>query len=756
MSRVLWFGSMVLLLLGVVLQIAATQRYIAQAHPQVLTTPNELALIPLTFSIPDNVFYLRPYAEQADSAQPSQLRYIQALLPVYAGVFFFWFTALFLYVFSRVRRLERAYILFAAAVVTYLLLFVDFFTWHVSGNIFLFYNVLIIGPFLYLFRSAYQLPTQGVLYLVILLLALGLYSFYPVRSAADELSFIKLLGGVFFATFVYCGYLFFWSEGHREQIPGGRRLWAARIFSFSLIFAVALPPAFFFMLYYMPVHVDVNYNALFFLPAFFPIIFITLSLRWGLVNFHIPISLAAVRFMYFAFFGFLYWFTVGFSLGELYQSEATQLRHFAILAAFLLLMDPARTALMLSLDSYATSRRKVLDGILLQSSGQIANPGRANSFIERLAVSLSEGLGCYWAKVIMSRDLFTNWDSDSEKIVYLPADDPFWVQAKTWVRGRKYPLLTQTFIGPVRDFLQARGAFLVIGMDKFKAGIMVSERKDNLPFYSEDVRFLRQVAREAEILIQNYLFLIENVKLKRRERELAYNARIQKKVIPSSRQFEHFTFWSYSRAYESVTGDYIDLMQTGPDRFVVLLGDVSGHGISSGYLVAFARAYLRGALTGRGESLRQAIGGLNTYLAENYRGNEFITLFALQFEFKGDQVEIRYINAGQHPALIHTGKGLLRLEESQRLLGVIANEYHESELVIGRYPLRILLFSDGAFDVFNKSGKILGQKKFFDWVESSLEKSPADQLAFLRQRIETYTASGEESDDLALIILEMK
>jgi serine phosphatase RsbU (regulator of sigma subunit) len=755
MSRILWFGSIVLLLLGVVLQVTATQRFISQVHPQVLTTPNGLALIPLTFSLPDNVFYLRPYAEQTASGKASQLRYIQALLPVYAAVFFFWFTALFLYVFSRVRRLERAYILFAAAVVAYLLLFIDFFTWHVSGNIFLFYNVLIIGPFLYLFRSAYQLPTQGWLYLLILVVSLALYAFFPIRSAADELAFIQLLGGIFLATFIYCGYLFFWSEGHREQIPGGRRLWAARIFSFSLIFAVALPPTFFFMLYYTPVQVDVNYNALFFLPAFFPIIFITLSLRWGLVNFHIPISLTAVRFMYFAFFGFLYWFTVGFSLGELYQSDATQIRHFAILAVFLLLMDPARTALMLSLDSYASARRKILDAILLQSSGQIANPRRANSFIERLAVSLSEGLGCYWAKVIMSRDLFTNWDSDSETIVYLPADDPFWVQAKNWVRGRKYPLLTQTFIGPVRDFLQSRGAFLAIGMEKFKAGIMVSERKDNLPFYSEDVRFLRQVAREAEILIQNYLFLIENVKMKRRERELAYNARIQKKVIPSSKQFEHFTFWSYSRAYESVTGDYMDLMQTGLERFVVLLGDVSGHGISSGYLVAFARAYLRGALTGRGETLRQAVGGLNMYLTENYRGNEFITLFALQFEFIGDQVAIRYINAGQHPALIHTRQGLLRLDDSQRLLGVIENDYRESELLISRWPLRIILFSDGAFDVFNKSGKILGQKKFLDWVESSLDKAPAEQLAFLRQRIEAYTASGEESDDLALIIIEM-
>jgi hypothetical protein len=49
--------------------------------------------------------------------------------------------------------------------------------------------------------------------------------------------------------------------------------------------------------------------------------------------------------------------------------------------------------------------------------------------------------------------------------------------------------------------------------------------------------------------------------------------------------------------------------------------------------------------------------------------------------------------------------------------------YHESEfstLPLGK--VRLILYSDGAFDVFNKSGKILGQKKFFDWVESSLDK----------------------------------
>ena len=755
MSRVFWGAAFFLLLAAFALQVGAVKRHIEERQPRILTTEHSLALIPLAFDLPSDAMYLRPYSEPYVMRPPGTLRYFQALLPIYAGAFFFWFTGIFLYVFSRVRRLERAYILFALFVCAYLLLFVDYFTVRVTGSFFLVYNILIIGPFLYMYRSVYALATQGTLYVAILLFALTMAFFYPVNSAEAEIFFIQLLGGVFSTAFIYCAWLFIRSEMGKEKHHSGKKLWAERIFNFSLVFAVAMPPAFFFMLYYFPVRVDVNYNALFFLPAFFPIIFLTLSLRWGLVNFHVPISLAAVRFMYFAFFGFLYWFTIGFSLGEIYQSEMTRAGHIWLLGLFLLLIDPLRTALLASLDQYSSSRRKVLDNFLLQSSQQIANPGRAVQFIERLAASLTEGLGSYWVKVVMSRDLFTNWDSDSEKIVYLPSDDPFWVQAKTWVRPGKYPVLTRAFVGPVRDFLQGRGAYMVICMDKFQSGIMISERRDNMPFYTEDVRFLRQVAREAEILIQNYLFLIESVKLKRRERELAYNASIQKKIIPGFRQFPHFSFWSYSHAYESVTGDYIDLLEISSDTFVVLLGDVSGHGISSGYLVAFARAYLRGALIEKRESLSAAFGALNEYLAENYRGNEFITLFGLQMQFNETGVKLSYINAGQHPALIDQGEGMIKLEESQRLLGVTTNDYKESNIEFDRRPLRIILYSDGAFDVFNKSGKLLGQKKFFDWVTSTLDKPAPEQLAFLRQRIESYTGSGEESDDLALIIIQI-
>ncbi|HRP70379.1 MAG TPA: SpoIIE family protein phosphatase, partial [Turneriella sp.] len=135
---------------------------------------------------------------------------------------------------------------------------------------------------------------------------------------------------------------------------------------------------------------------------------------------------------------------------------------------------------------------------------------------------------------------------------------------------------------------------------------------------------------------------------------------------------------------------------------------------------------------------------------------EFITLFSLELHITKGAITLNYINAGQHPVLMYQHDKLIRLEDSQKLLGVTKAEYKTTTLEFDASPMRLILYSDGAFDVFSKAGKHLGHKKFYEWVESSLAKSPADQLTFLRQKIEAYTGSGEESDDLAIIIIETK
>jgi hypothetical protein len=89
MSRVFWGAAFFLLLVAFALQVGAVKRHIEERQPRILTTEHSLALIPLAFDLPSDAMYLRPYSEPYVMRPPGTLRYVQALLPIYAGAFFF-------------------------------------------------------------------------------------------------------------------------------------------------------------------------------------------------------------------------------------------------------------------------------------------------------------------------------------------------------------------------------------------------------------------------------------------------------------------------------------------------------------------------------------------------------------------------------------------------------------------------------------------------------------------------------------------
>jgi hypothetical protein len=185
-------STYIALFAGVLFQLSTTAHFIDQTKPRILTTPHELALIPLTFNVPERAMYLRPYAGLP--AEAGELKHVQALLPIYAAAFFFWFTGLFLYIFSRVRRLERAYILFSAFTAAYMLFFVDYFTRRYTGNFFLSYNIIVIAPFLYLYRSVYDLSTRGFIYPVIMAIGVAAFFLLPIKIPDEENMFVKNQG----------------------------------------------------------------------------------------------------------------------------------------------------------------------------------------------------------------------------------------------------------------------------------------------------------------------------------------------------------------------------------------------------------------------------------------------------------------------------------------------------------------------------------------------------------------------------------
>ena len=70
----------------------------------------------------------------------------------------------------------------------------------------------------------------------------------------------------------------------------------------------------------------------------------------------------------------------------------------------------------------------------------------------------------------------------------------------------------------------------------------------------------------------------------------------------------------------------------GSDTYAIVVGDVSGHGISSALLMAGVRAYLRGRVTQAG-SVADIITDVNRLVsADTIETNQFMTLFFLVME----------------------------------------------------------------------------------------------------------------------------
>src|SRR5262249_33501609 len=74
-------------------------------------------------------------------------------------------------------------------------------------------------------------------------------------------------------------------------------------------------------------------------------------------------------------------------------------------------------------------------------------------------------------------------------------------------------------------------------------------------------------------------------------RELASAGRMQQLLLPSALPtHEDLQFVAHYRTSRHAGGDYYDILRVGPERFALIVADVSGHGASAAIVMAMIRA----------------------------------------------------------------------------------------------------------------------------------------------------------------------
>jgi sigma-B regulation protein RsbU (phosphoserine phosphatase) len=251
---------------------------------------------------------------------------------------------------------------------------------------------------------------------------------------------------------------------------------------------------------------------------------------------------------------------------------------------------------------------------------------------------------------------------------------------------------------------------------------------------------------------------------KRTERELQENKEqfqiardIQQHLFPrQAPDLPGFEIAGASQPAGATGGDYFDYLPMFDNRWGIVIGDVTGHGIGPALLMAETRAYLRILAKDRadvGEILTQ----VNRVLDEDLSEERFVTLLLAQLV--PESHTLTYVNAG-HPAgfvLSLSGDVKALLKRSGPPLGLRPDARYTTCPAIPLAPGDlVLLLTDGFEEALAADDDCFGMDRALKVVRENREASAPSIVQALYNALRKFSDTVPQADDLTVIIIKVK
>jgi sigma-B regulation protein RsbU (phosphoserine phosphatase) len=233
---------------------------------------------------------------------------------------------------------------------------------------------------------------------------------------------------------------------------------------------------------------------------------------------------------------------------------------------------------------------------------------------------------------------------------------------------------------------------------------------------------------------------------------------VQQSLLPQHPPKEERLDIAGSSLYCDETGgdyyDYIELPRLGPDTYAIVVGDVSGHGISSALLMAGVRAYLRGRVTQAG-SAAEIISDVNRLVsADTIKTNQFMTFFFLVLESHSRRIS--WVRAGHDPALLYSpDKDQFEKLEGQGLPLGVEKSWPYRDYAKTVQPGQILILTtDGILETRNKKGEMFGRDRVKEIIRRDAGLGAEGIRLAVIDAVTAFRGESHQEDDITLVVLK--
>ena len=295
----------------------------------------------------------------------------------------------------------------------------------------------------------------------------------------------------------------------------------------------------------------------------------------------------------------------------------------------------------------------------------------------------------------------------------------------------------------------------VVTQDGVLRAVLIAGRFETHAFDASEVRSLRGFANQVALALDHARLLRETVEAARRKRELEIARELQLNLLPKGPPaVQGLDIAGYSDPATEVGGDYYDYLTLRNGNTAIVVGDVAGHGMPAGLLMAVAKSAIHTQLQSENPPAI-LMERLTKTLLQMSADNQFMTLVFVEIDLAARR--LLYSNAGHHyPLHYRASSGAFEELESTGLpLGLLPRPpgpFVERALDPGDV---LILYSDGVVEATDSADEMFGTVRLREVVLAQLGRSAETVIEAIFAAVRAHTEGVALADDATVVVVRV-
>jgi PAS domain S-box-containing protein len=286
------------------------------------------------------------------------------------------------------------------------------------------------------------------------------------------------------------------------------------------------------------------------------------------------------------------------------------------------------------------------------------------------------------------------------------------------------------------------------------SGTLINRTKSGTLFWS-DTTITPMLNESSEVT--NYVAVMRDATDQRRvedlDRQMTLAAEVQERFYQKKLRLDGFDVAGTTLPTSMTAGDYYDLIELSDTSSILLIADVSGHGLGAALVMAEARSFTRGfAMASPKIDLGELLTRLNLRLVRDLPANQYLTLLAVHLDTESE--EMCFCGAGHLPGhVLRADETIEEFSSCGPPLGLFEKLEYETQCMPALRPDDVLLMlTDGVVESGLPHGHDFGIRRSLECIGASRGATAEEMIENLLRASQQYQGVVPRHDDMSAVV----